>query len=115
MKNCGMVTNCEVTTKEVKDSNLVTLMQTMGMLKWTYNYACREYAPRTVVLQKGRSGFGFVLRGAKGEYNLHSITVFCCQDIAVLFINELKFMHRSHSFTLHISRLQLFSVNEASK
>ncbi len=40
------------------------------MLKWTYTSDCREFAPRTIVLQKGRSGFGFVLRGAKGEFAL---------------------------------------------
>ena len=26
-----------------------------------------SYAPRTVVLQRGKKGFGFVLRGCRGE------------------------------------------------
>lgn len=29
---------------------------------------CSEYAPRSVVLQKGPEGYGFVLRGAKCTY-----------------------------------------------
>ncbi len=28
------------------------------------------YTPRTVVLQRGRKGFGFVLRGSRGNYYL---------------------------------------------
>ena len=28
------------------------------------------YTPRTVVLQRGRKGFGFVLRGSRGNYSL---------------------------------------------
>jgi len=33
-------------------------------------------APRTVVLQKGKKGFGFVLRGAKSNYKLNLNTIF---------------------------------------
>lgn len=28
-------------------------------------FFCSDYAPRTVVLQKGPEGYGFILRGAK--------------------------------------------------
>ncbi len=43
----------------------------MGMLKWAVDYNSRDNAPKTVVLQKGKNGFGFVLRGAKGKTFLH--------------------------------------------
>lgn len=29
---------------------------------------CSDYAPRTVVLQRGPEGYGFILRGAKCKY-----------------------------------------------
>lgn len=35
-----------------------------------------DYAPRTVVLQKGPEGYGFILRGAKCKY-LKTLDVLC--------------------------------------
>jgi len=31
------------------------------------------YTPRTVVLQRGKKGFGFVLRGSRGNYSFEEI------------------------------------------
>lgn len=42
-------------------------------LTMSYRFLYRDNAPRTVVLQKARSGFGFVLRGAKCEQHLMTL------------------------------------------
>lgn len=40
------------------------------------------YTPRTVVLQRGRKGFGFVLRGSRGNYSKFSFDDFLLDLVA---------------------------------
>ena len=39
-------------------------------------YVCRDGTARTIVLQRTRNGYGFVLRGAKCKYNQLIILVY---------------------------------------
>ena len=34
-----------------------------------------SYSPRTVVLQRGKKGFGFVLRGCRGKFNTFTLNI----------------------------------------
>ena len=47
---------------------------------------CSDNAPRTVVLQKGKNGFGFVLRGAKCKYMINYISKRLCVHLFICYI-----------------------------
>jgi SH3 and multiple ankyrin repeat domains protein len=66
---------CSANGETTRDDTIVISRDALSALMINND----RHAPRTIVLQRGKKGFGFVLRGSRGESLVHRQTAGNCR------------------------------------